>query len=105
MNVFRVNPTDQALTDAGEAYFWLNQHSPTAALRWYEGLLKAFRSLERNLLCCPLAPEHVFFDKDIRQLLHGKHRILFTVEGDTVFILRVRHGAQTPLVPDDDTDI
>ncbi|MBA2731640.1 MAG: type II toxin-antitoxin system RelE/ParE family toxin [Acidobacteria bacterium] len=94
MRDHRVEPTDKALVDAGEAYFWINEQSEGIALRWYEGLLKAFRSLEKNPLRCPLAPESAFFEEEIRQLIYGKYRILFTVEGETVFVLRVRHGAQ-----------
>lgn len=105
MTTYRVEPTDKALMDAGEAYFWINEQSEGAALRWYEGLLKAFRSLEKNPLRCPLAPESVFFEEEIRQLIYGKYRILFTVEGETVFVLRVRHSAQEYLRPEGDKGI
>ncbi|MDT5122548.1 MAG: hypothetical protein QOC96_2030 [Acidobacteriota bacterium] len=104
MKTYRVEPTDKALVDAGEAYFWINEQSEGAALRWYEGLLKAFRSLEKNPLRCPLAPESAFFEEEIRQLIYGKYRILFTVEGETVFVLRVRHGARQYLKPEEDED-
>ena len=99
MKTFSVEPTDKALVDAGEAYFWINEQSEQAALHWYEGLLKAFRSLERNPLRCPLAPEHAFFEEQIRQLVYGKYRILFTVEAEMVFVLRVRHAARERLRP------
>jgi plasmid stabilization system protein ParE len=102
MTIYRVEPTDKALEDAGSAYFWINEQSEAAALRWYEGLMKAFRSLERNPLRCKLAPESAFFEEEIRQLIYGKYRILFTVEGETVFVLRVRHSAQKYLQPEDD---
>ncbi len=102
MTIYRVEPTDKALIDAGEAYFWINEQSEEAALRWYEGLMKAFRSLERNPLRCPLAPERIFFEEEIRQLIYGKYRILFTVEGETVFVLRVRHSAREYLMPEDE---
>jgi plasmid stabilization system protein ParE len=91
MTVYCVEPTDKALVDAGEAYFWLHEQSEGAALRWYEGLIKAFRSLAKNPLRCPLAAESAFFEEEIRQLIYGKYRILFVVEGETVFVLRVRH--------------
>jgi plasmid stabilization system protein ParE len=104
MSDYRVEPTDKALVDAGEAYFWINEQSEGAALRWYEGLLKALRSLERNPLRCPLAPESAFFEEEIRQLIYGKYRILFTVESETVFVLRVRHGAREYLKPEEDED-
>lgn len=102
MTTYRVEPTDKALVDAGEAYFWINEQSEGAALRWYEGLMKAFRSLEKNPLRCSPAPESAFFEEEIRQLVYGKYRILFTVEGETVFVLRVRHGAQDYLKPEED---
>jgi plasmid stabilization system protein ParE len=102
MTTHRVEPTDKALVDAGEAYFWINEGSERAALRWYEGLMKAFRSLEKNPLRCPLAPENAFFEEEIRQLSYGKYRILLTVEGETVFVLRVRHGAREYLKPEED---
>ena len=104
MKTRHVEPTDKALVDAGEAYFWISEQSEGAALRWYEGLMKAFRSLEKNPLRCPLAPESAFFEEEIRQLIYGKYRILFTVEGETVFVLRVRHGAQQYLKPEEDDD-
>jgi plasmid stabilization system protein ParE len=102
MTNYRVEPTDKALVDAGEAYFWISEHSEGTALRWYEGLMKAFRSLEKNPLRCPLAPESVFFEEEIRHLVYGKYRILFTVKGETVYVLRVRHGAMEYLKPEDE---
>lgn len=102
MKIYRVEPTDKALVDAGKAYFWINEQSEEAALRWYEGLMKAFRSLEKNPLRCSLAPESAFFGEEIRQLIYGKYRILFTVEGATVFVLRVRHAARESLKPEED---
>jgi plasmid stabilization system protein ParE len=102
MTIYRAEPTDKALVDAGEAYFWINEGSEEAALRWYEGLMKAFRSLEKSPVRCPLAPESAFFEEEIHQLSYGKYRILFSVEGETVFVLRVRHSAQEYLKPKED---
>jgi hypothetical protein len=51
-----------------------------------------------------LAPENVHFTQDIRQLLYGPrndvYRILFTILGDTVQVLHVRHSAQQHLTED-----
>lgn len=102
MKTYRVEPTDKALVDAGEAYFWINDQSEEAALSWYEGLMKAFRSLETNPLRCPLASESVFFEEEIRQLIYGKYRVLFTVKGEMVYVLRVRHSAREYLKPEDE---
>jgi plasmid stabilization system protein ParE len=51
---------------------------------------------------CPLAPETVRFPFEVRQLLYGRkphvYRILFTIEGDTVIVLHIRHGRRKPVV-------
>jgi plasmid stabilization system protein ParE len=50
---------------------------------------------------CPLAPEAVGLHFEVRQFLYGRkphvYRILFTIEGDTVNILHIRHGRRTLL--------
>jgi hypothetical protein len=41
------------------------------------------------------------FVADMRQMLYGKYRVLFTVRGETVFIITVRHGARLFLTADE----
>ena len=71
--------------------------------RWFNGLIDAINSLELYPLRCPIAPESDEFEEQIRQLLYGKrgraYRILFTVAGETVRVLHVRHGARQWLEP------
>jgi len=38
----------------------------------------------------PLAPETFELDSEIRQLLVGRYRILYTIEDDEVLVIRVR---------------
>ncbi len=102
MTAYKVEPTRKALEDADEAFLWIYQEAPDASLRWYEGLLKAFKSLAKNPLRCGLAQESILFESEIRQLLYGRYRILFTIKQKTVFVIRVRHGARKHLTPDDD---
>ena len=100
---YHVEVTDAAIVDAGEAYFWINESAPEAALRWYEGLLQSFRSLAQNPKRCAVAPESAFFDEEIRHLVYGRYRVLFSVKGRTVFVLRVRHSSRDYWRPDDET--
>jgi plasmid stabilization system protein ParE len=100
MTVYKVEPTRRALADADEAFMWLHNEAPEAALRWYDGLIAALRSLQHSPFRFGLARENSLFDDEIRQLLYGRYRVLFTVKGKTVFVLRVRHCSRDALIPE-----
>ena len=90
-----------AQQDIEEAYLWLAEREPNAADRWFNGIYDAIGSLEMFPERCPLAPESNFLDTKIREIFHGrrqhKYRILFTVSGNDVHVLHVRHGARLTL--------
>jgi plasmid stabilization system protein ParE len=94
---YRVLIQPTAKGELRKAYRWLHEESPAVAARWLDNLLKKTQTLETHPERCPLAPENDFFEETIRQLLYGKkhgvYRILFTVRGDTVDILHIRHAA------------
>jgi hypothetical protein len=52
-----------------------------------------------------MTPENEYAEEEIRQLLYGRrrgvYRILFTIEGDMVSVLTVRHGARGLLQPEE----
>ncbi|MEO6393730.1 MAG: type II toxin-antitoxin system RelE/ParE family toxin [Pyrinomonadaceae bacterium] len=100
MKRFRVEPTDDALVDLRLAYIWIYDQSPDAADHWYEGLWTAIGSLGKNPLRCPLAPENSFFVDEIRQLIYGRYRILYTLMDESVIVIRVLHGAREYVLPD-----
>jgi len=95
---YRVEVTETAWTEVEEAYDWLAKHSPQAAIRWRSSLLEAVESLEIMPARCHLAPESKTWKREIRELLHGKrrgiYRILFEIRGDTVYVVKIRHGAR-----------
>ena len=101
---YRVEFTDVADMEAQDAFLWLLDRSPVQAGRWQEGLERAVGSLVELPTRCLLAPENHLFEAEVRQLLYGSYRILFTLidadqDGfaDTVRILHVRHGARLGL--------
>jgi plasmid stabilization system protein ParE len=100
-----VEITARALREIDEALEWLTERSQPAASRWHERLMEAVGSLEESPERYPLAPESEWYPGELRQLLYGKrrgvYRILFEIRGETVYILRVRHGAQALLEPGD----
>ena len=101
---FRVETTAAAEQDADAILDWLlSQHAGDAGMRWFLALQEAIASLAEFPERCPLAPENSVFPFEVRQLLYGHiphvYRVLFTVEGETVYVLHIRHARRRPLKP------
>ena|SRR5215471_13859243 len=99
---FRVKQTAQADQDLDVILEWLQeQEAGDAGLRWFQRLKEALLSLSEMPHRCPLAPENKEFPFEVRQLLfgrtHHRYRVLFTIEGQTVIILHIRHGRRRHL--------
>lgn len=94
---FRVETTSRANQDLDDIVSWLLAHEAgETGLRWFQRMREAIASLFEHPHRCPLAPETGDSPVEVRQLLYGRHRqasrILFTVEGDAVIVLHIRHG-------------
>lgn len=99
---FRVRISQQAEQEAEEIFDWLrSQHAGETGVRWFLRLEEAIQSLEEFPTRCQVAPESARFPFEVRQLLYGNkphvYRILFTIDGDTVNILHIRHGRRQPV--------
>lgn len=99
---YEIDFTEQAQTEADEAFEWIAQYSPEKATLWYFDLMERLDSLKTFPKRCGLALESYEFKEEVRQLLFGKYRILFQIEDETVYILHVRHSARKTLSPDDE---
>jgi plasmid stabilization system protein ParE len=79
--------------------------SPASAARWHAAIEAAIGRLATEADRWPQADEAAELGIDLREMLHGRqrhvYRVLFTLDGDTVNVLRVRHAAQDHLRPDD----
>ena len=87
---YHVEITPEAERDLDEAYRYIAEGSPLNALRWW-----------RRFYVVAERPESEAVPFEVRQKLYGKYRILFTIQGDRVIVLRVRHAARLPLPPDE----
>jgi plasmid stabilization system protein ParE len=99
---FRVNATATAKRDARDILAWLrSQQAGETGLRWILGMQNSIASLSELPTRCALGPENDVFPFEVRQLLYGsthhRYRILFTIDGDTVTVLHIRHGRRNPL--------
>lgn len=98
---FRVELSTQAQNDIAAIHDWLRaQQAGDAGERWFVALRAAVGSLTNLPSRCPLAPENRDSPVEVRQLLYGRrphaYRILFSIEGEVVHVLHVRHGRRGP---------
>jgi plasmid stabilization system protein ParE len=105
--MFKLVITDLAEGDIQQAYdWWRDRRSSEQAARWYERIQPAIGTLRKMADRCPHSPETDLHPLGLRELYFGlgrrpSHRIVFTIDGTTVTVLRVRHSAQRPLTADD----
>ena len=97
---FRVVVTRQAEQDLGEIFAYIALENPAAARRLVKALRRKLKTLATSPMRCPRAPEDGLDGFEIRHLVHDPHRIIFAVDGSTVVVLQVRHGARLPSVAD-----
>jgi plasmid stabilization system protein ParE len=90
-----------AVDDLDQAYRNAAKHAPRTAARWYNRFYDALQTLDTNPERCPKALENHKSNRELYQYLYGKRpnvfRAIFTIEGDTVWILRIRRAARRPL--------
>lgn len=98
---YRVEVTDQAETEIESAYQWIFQESPLASEKWFRGLLEVVDSLSTNPERCRVARESDEVGVEIRQLIYGNYRLLFSVEYRSVFIIHFRHLKRDRIMRED----
>ena len=97
MRRYRVVITPFAGENIRKAHEWIEAENPVYAAKWLSGIRDKILELETLPESHAVALESESFDCQIRQLLFGRGtpwRILFTIEGSTVYVLHVRHGAR-----------
>lgn len=99
---FRVETTPEAEQDANAILEWLlAQQAGEHGLRWFQGLKDAIATLSTFPRRCSLARENASVSFEMRQLFYGRrphvYRILFTIEDEVVYVLRIRHGRRQNL--------
>ena len=98
---YQVVIDEEAEQELKEAAHWIARHAPETAALWYFDIVNAIQSLQDSPARCPLAPESRTFGDEIRQLIFGNYRVLFLIDDEIVRVLRVRHGRQDTLTPDE----
>lgn len=104
---YAVRVTKPANRDIDSITFWWTENRDARqARRWYNGILRALGILAKRPMANEIAPEIQFTRREVRQYHYGiggksTHRILYTVDGGDIVVLRVRHLAQDILSSED----
>jgi plasmid stabilization system protein ParE len=98
---FTVEFSTRARRDINEIVAYIQADSPANATRWRQRLREKMNALTTMPEACGLALENDKSQLEVRQLLHGRYRVLVTIREQKVFVLTVRHGAQQLLSADE----
>jgi len=91
---YKVLLTRHAQNDLAEIHDYIGADSPENADDFVlnvEGKILALTTMPER---ASLIPENTVLGTRYRHLVHGKYRIIFRIQGNTVMVLRVIHGAR-----------
>lgn len=91
---YRVEITRTAERDVVGIYEYMADRSPARAARWFAEIERQARTLSQYPKRCPVIPEASDINLECRHLIWGHYRTLFRIDGSTIYIVRVIHGAQ-----------
>ncbi len=91
---FRICLTGEAVHDLESIMDYIARDAPKRAEAHVDALLGKIRSLKSMPRRCAHAPENGWRGYELRHLIYGDYRILFTLAGETVTVLRIIHGAK-----------
>ena len=102
---FRVKELRRAQADIHQIVHWLEERSPKGTRAWLNAYDDMLARLAKNADSLGPAQENDDCEFDVRQVLfktrRGRvYRALFFIEGDEVFILRVRGPGQADVDPE-----
>lgn len=96
MRKYKIKIPRVVFEDLEECALYIAEDSVKAAFEWYELMQQKINSLETSPMRCPIAEESKYFGYEIRHLIVGNYRILFSIYQDAgvVRILHIYHGAR-----------
>src|SRR5258706_10465329 len=95
---YRVRLTPRAARDADLIYRRVTVEVPFPGLRWYDKLIRTLESLDTFPERGQIVEDFSRAGHLVRRILFGRkphvYRIYYSIEGETVLILHIRHGAR-----------
>ena len=102
---FTVEFSARARRDIDEIVGYIQADSPVDATRWRQRLQEKMNAMRTMPEACGFAPENDKSQHEVRQLLHGRYRVLVTIRERKVFVLTIRHGARRLMAADEIVNI
>jgi len=81
-----------AINRTTEITEYIAQDSPTAAIKWVDTLFEKVGLLISSPKTGRIVPET--YRDDIRELIYGNYRIIYSVDKKRICVLTVRHSRQ-----------
>jgi plasmid stabilization system protein ParE len=100
----RVLVTRRAATHLNATADWIEERAPETAARWFADFAAKIKSLSTTASSCPLDRENRRMPFELREMSFGRRRywrVLFTIRGNDVLVMAVRHAAQKDVTLDD----
>jgi toxin ParE1/3/4 len=91
---FQVRIARQAENDLAEIWAYIATDSVDKANKFILKLEKRMKTLGNSPRRCPLIPENEILGTQYRHLILGKYRAVYRITAQTVYILRIIHGAR-----------
>ena len=90
---FKIHLTRNAQNDLEYIFSYISSDSLNNAKKVILELEEIIYSLGTSPERCHLIPENRYWGTNYRHLLHKKYRVLYRIDADAVYILRVVHGS------------
>lgn len=103
---FKVRELRKAKADKRHIFEWLYERAPKGAGAWLGAYDEMIERLKSNADTYTACYENADLDMDVKETFfktrRGRvYRALFAIEGDEVFLLRVRGPGQAPILASD----
>lgn len=91
---YKVLITQKAQDDFDHIFSYIAEDSISSANKFFSELEMKISSLSTLAERASYIPENVFFGTDYRQLLHKKYRVIYRIDKNEIFVLRIVHGSK-----------
>jgi toxin ParE1/3/4 len=97
----KVRITPEAEADLRSIGDYIARQAPDTAGRFIRSLRAQIATLRTFPTRHGIAPEAELAGVELRQMIFGMYRVLYTCDAETVTVHGVRHGARRPLQPEE----